>query len=169
LTSRLAPLWAFHTHWLQQQQADSKMASEWWEGMLRHALVTAAVTRREDDIALAAHLAEEFTNKISTVRNIIGSVEEPNTSSSSSESSIWKNGDHDYHPYCSVCAQEQWLQQRRRGCSSSSSSSSDPAVHYIDPFMWRRLLWQLLGKLSPEAQAFYAQHLAVCPHCPDDK
>jgi anti-sigma factor RsiW len=33
--------------------------------------------------------------------------------------------------------------------------------------MWRRLLWQLLGKLSPEAQAFYAQYTAACPHCPD--
>jgi hypothetical protein len=35
--------------------------------------------------------------------------------------------------------------------------------------MWRRLLWQLLGKLSPQAQAFYAQHLAVCRHCPDEQ
>jgi hypothetical protein len=33
--------------------------------------------------------------------------------------------------------------------------------------MWRLLLWQLLGKLSPEAQAFYAQYTAACPHCPD--
>jgi hypothetical protein len=35
--------------------------------------------------------------------------------------------------------------------------------------MWRRLLWQLLGKLSPAGQAFYATYLAFCPHCSDEK
>eukprot|EP00775_Hariotina_reticulata_P007199 gene7199-7413_t len=44
------------------------------------------------------------------------------------------------------------------------SSFSSPAVSWTDPFMWRRLLWQLLGKLNPAAQGFYATYLGMCPH-----
>jgi hypothetical protein len=100
---------------------------------------------------------------------------DPTSSSSSSSSGEWPDGAHNYHPYCRVCQQEltkQRQQQQQHTQTSSSSSAAggctDP-VHYADPFMWRRLLWQLLGKLSPEAQAFYAQHLAACPHCPDEQ
>jgi hypothetical protein len=57
------------------------------------------------------------------------------------------------------------------GGGGGSSSSSGPytgwAVPYDDPFLWRRLMWQLLGKLSPEAQAFYSTYLAMCPHATD--
>jgi len=66
------------------------------------------------------------------------------------------------------------------GSSSSSSNESGGVaadgsgnlysswpVAYDDPFLWRRLMWKLLGKLSPHAQAFYAQYLALCPHCND--
>eukprot|EP00775_Hariotina_reticulata_P007198 gene7198-7412_t len=51
------------------------------------------------------------------------------------------------------------------GSGGSPSSFSSPAVSWTDPFMWRRLLWQLLGKLNPAAQGFYATRLMACPHC----
>lgn len=52
--------------------------------------------------------------------------------------------------------------------SSDSNGSNSPwPVACDDPFLWRRLLWKLLGKLSPEAQAFYATHADMCPHHED--
>jgi hypothetical protein len=36
-----------------------------------------------------------------------------------------------------------------------------------DPFMWRRLMWGLLGKLKPTAQDWYVQYYSMCPHCPN--
>jgi hypothetical protein len=114
-------------------------------------------------------------------------------SRSSSSSGVWPPGDHDSHAQCPLCKQEQQQQQRHPkrqvgaspmsigssggssggGSSSSGSSSSRSGpytgwtVPYDDPFMWRRLMWQLLGKLSPEAQAFYSTYLAMCPHATD--
>jgi hypothetical protein len=89
--------------------------------------------------------------------------------STSSVECSWSNAEWDRFPQCPLCQQEQEQQQHGHASSSSSSGGYSEPVHYSDPFMWRRLLWQLLGKLSPQAQAFYAQHLAMCPHCPDKK
>jgi hypothetical protein len=35
-----------------------------------------------------------------------------------------------------------------------------------DPYMWRRLVWGLLGKLKPTSRDWYVQHYGMCPHCP---
>jgi hypothetical protein len=57
--------------------------------------------------------------------------------------------------------------------SGGSSSSSQQAaaglygalpVPWSDPFMMRRLLWDLLGKLKPTAQAWFKQYADMCPH-----
>ncbi|KAF6256665.1 hypothetical protein COO60DRAFT_1640546 [Scenedesmus sp. NREL 46B-D3] len=95
LCSQLAPLWAFHTAWLQHHKQATADASHWWSSALRSAL-----------------------------------------------------------------QQQQHSSGSRTKGQPAPAPSLHEAVPYSDPFMWRRLLWQLLGKLSPEAQAFYAQRLA---------
>jgi hypothetical protein len=100
------------------------------------------------------------------------------SSSSSSKSGVWPSGDHNYHPGCPLCVEEQ--QQRQQALGPQPLPAANPPtssrksniytawpVPYDDAFMWRRLLWQLLGELSPEAQAFYAVYLAMCPHATD--
>lgn len=62
--------------------------------------------------------------------------------------------------------------QHDTSCSSySCGSSSHPQSHYGDwavetdcPFMWRRLVWQLLGRLKPYSQQFYRYKAHMCPH-----
>jgi hypothetical protein len=120
--------------------------------------VKAAATDNMDDHALAALLAAEGSSSKGTAALLPGMTAAGSSSSSSGSSNgEWVSGACDYHPYCNVCREEQ-QQQQQQGCE---------AVPYSDSFMWRRLLWQLLGKLSPESQAFYAQYTAACPHCPD--
>lgn len=89
----------------------------------------------------------------------------------------WQPGPCDRHPQCSSCQQEQQersaAEPSAAGSRSSNSGSSVSSslftcfpVQYDDPFLYRRLLWQLLGKVSPEAQAFLSKQANGCPHCP---
>jgi hypothetical protein len=98
---------------------------------------------------------------------------------------------------CPLCAQEQQQQQAAAASaagsaadsstaapsppeSAGSSSSSNPAgaacfipgdpqQAWRDAFGWRRLVWGLLGRIKPSAQAWYVQQYGMCPHCPDGK
>jgi hypothetical protein len=74
---------------------------------------------------------------------------------------------------CGLCAAEQAAAAAAGACSSSSGSSSSPdaaglygalPVPWSDPFMMRRLLWDLLGKLKPTAQAWFRDQMFMCPH-----
>jgi hypothetical protein len=81
---------------------------------------------------------------------------------------------------CPVCKAEEAGQpsiQLMEAHSSSSNSSSGSTgsqaaaglygslpVSWSDPFMMRRLLWDLLGKLKPTAQAWFREHFNMCPH-----
>jgi hypothetical protein len=58
-------------------------------------------------------------------------------------------------------------------CNNNSSSGSPKAstglydsfpVHWSDPYLMRRLLWDLLGRVKPTAQAWFRQHAFMCPH-----
>jgi hypothetical protein len=88
---------------------------------------------------------------------------------------------------CPVCAVEQkaggFIAElaASRGASSSSSSSNSSSsspkastglydsfpVHWSDPYLMRRLLWDLLGRVKPTAQDWFRQHANMCPHCVD--
>jgi len=55
------------------------------------------------------------------------------------------------------------------GITPTSSSGSSGLygqfpVSWSDPFMMRRLLWDLLGKIKPTAQAWFKKHARMCPH-----
>jgi hypothetical protein len=163
--SLFTPLWAFHTAWLQQQKKGAAAARKWWDGPVRRKIVVAAAKGQPLDVDELVSLQEKGD----------GGPQAPQPFPASSSSSEWPSGGHDFHPWCSVCRQEH-MQQCRSSRSSRGVNGLQPVeqqqhgcgtVPYTDPFMWRRLLWQLLGKLSPESQAFYAQYLAVCPHCPN--
>jgi hypothetical protein len=75
---------------------------------------------------------------------------------------------------CQLCAAEKVAAAAlgsSNSCSGGVSSQQAAAglygalpVPWSDPFMMRRLLWDLLGKLKPTAQAWYKQHLFMCPH-----
>lgn len=101
-----------------------------------------------------------------------GQEDSSRSRSSSQGAAHWpSNGPCDWHPDCRLCREEQQKGQRQPDSSTSSSSSSQGLcfpVPYDDPFLMRRLLWRLLGKLSPEAQAYLAKHARMCPHCDDD-
>jgi len=163
--SSFAPLQQWHSRQQQRQQQVAVEASAWWDSKKRVAAAIAGATGKAAP-GLAA-------------------TEQPQAASSSDVSTVWLSGQHDHNPLCPLCRKEQ---QQQHQCASttvsssakdntafssttsSTSSSSPPSpclwpVAYDDPFLWRRLLWRLLGKLSPEAQAFYATHLAMCPHC----
>jgi hypothetical protein len=94
---------------------------------------------------------------------------------------------------CPLCAQEQQQQQAAAADAAPSDSSpaaaslpadsppssstpsaacfipNNPQQAWRDPFSWRRLVWGLLGRLKPTAQAWYVQHYGMCPHCPDQQ
>jgi hypothetical protein len=157
---------AWYATWVQQKDSAYKQSQEWWESNERR--------------KLAANGAKG--SKPTPTSGPAASHKAGNNSSGNDE---WKSGGYDFCASCPLCQQEQEQQTQQQsidehaseglanGCSQGPCPAagevgdfSDP-VPYSDPFMWRRLLWQLLGKLSPEAQAFHAQYSAACPHCPD--
>ncbi|WIA41745.1 hypothetical protein OEZ86_009088 [Tetradesmus obliquus] len=52
--------------------------------------------------------------------------------------------------------QQQQQQQQQRGVPAAGT-----------PSCGGRLLWGLLGRLKPTAQAWYVQYYGMCPHCPE--
>jgi len=60
--------------------------------------------------------------------------------------------------------------ERLAGRDNSSNSSGSSGLYgqfpvsWSDPFMMRRLLWDLLGKVKPTAQAWFKKHARMCPH-----
>ncbi|KAF6253356.1 hypothetical protein COO60DRAFT_427608 [Scenedesmus sp. NREL 46B-D3] len=78
-------------------------------------------------------------------------------------------GDGRFCASCKLCRAELQLQQQQQhasaGRSSSSSSSCAPSpVSTDDPFMWRRLIWGLMGRVKPAARRLYAAEKGMCPH-----
>ncbi|KAF6256668.1 hypothetical protein COO60DRAFT_88069 [Scenedesmus sp. NREL 46B-D3] len=173
-SAQFAPLVAWHGRWSEHRDELAQQSHEWWNSEPRRKLAAAGCRgqRPAPSSQAAAAAAGQKASRASS-----------NGSSSSSEE--WHHGGYDFCSSCPLCRQEQQAKAREQqqqqqqqqsstgdvSCSPSTplapSSSQHEAVPYSDPFMWRRLLWQLLGKLSPEAQAFYAQYTAACPHCPD--
>jgi hypothetical protein len=158
---------AWYATWVQQKTDAYKQSRAWWESDERRKLAIDGARGRKPAPTSAPAASEKAGN------------------SSSGSSDEWKHGAYDVCASCPLCQleQEQQMQQQAmnkqpgnnlgNGCGRGPGSAaggagggSSDAVPYSDPFMWRRLLWQLLGKLNPESQAFYAQYLAMCPHCP---
>lgn len=152
--AKLSPLQQWHQQHIQRQQQAAVQAQDWWDSRERIAAAVAAATghaKHKQGSATAA--AGEGTEGMQAA-------------SGSSSTELWPNGLHDSNHQCPLCQEElKQQQQHRAGGSSSSSGSSTGLVPYDDPFLWRRRLWRLLGKLSrPEAQAFHAHYLNMCPH-----
>ena len=154
----MSPLQQWHTRHMQQHQQLAVRAVAWWSSKER---VAAAVAGAINKPRPAQAIGDQHAAAASSCGMQTGS----------SNCRVWVNGGHDHHPECSICQEE--LQQQQSASQPASSGSSSRAsspygswpVAYDDPFLWRRLMWRLLGKLSPEAQAFYAQYLGMCPHC----
>jgi hypothetical protein len=106
------------------------------------------------------------TGDASACPRSVSAGQHDSASSSSQGAAQWpSNGPCDWHPDCRLCREEQQKAQCQPDSSSSSRGMRYP-VPYDDPFLLRRLLWRLLGKLSPEAQSFL--HARMCPHCDDE-
>jgi hypothetical protein len=79
-------------------------------------------------------------------------------------------GDGCFCATCKLCQaelrrqQERQEQQQESDYSSSSSGSSAAPVDPADPFMWRRMLWGLLGSIKPSARRLWAAEKGMCPH-----
>jgi hypothetical protein len=179
--ARLGPLQQWHAEHTERVQHAAIQAAMWWASKARVTAAVAAATGR----TLQGLMGD------SSARSA-GEAPTNGTSSSSSEVR-WPAGDHDHNPQCPLCQQElqqQLLQEQEHqeqqppqnsagrgggGGSSGSGGSSSASAHtcwpvaYDDPFLWRRLMWGLLGKLSAEAQAFYANTLGMCPHACDHR
>jgi hypothetical protein len=69
---------------------------------------------------------------------------------------------------CKLCQEElqqqQQQQQQRASAKRSSSSAGAQPLDTADPFMWRRLMWGLLGRIKPSARKLYAAEKHMCPH-----
>jgi hypothetical protein len=172
LGQQLLPLYLWHKSWLQQHKQQTQQARSWWDSPERRALAAAVCKGSQKPTPFSSPNPSAAANATAGTQDTSSSRNGNSVSFSSGVECSWSNAEWDRFPQCPLCQQEHKQQQHGQASSSSSSSSggsSELPVPYSDPFMWRRLLWQLLGKLSPQAQAFYAQHLAVCPHCPDKK
>ncbi|WIA21457.1 hypothetical protein OEZ85_000664 [Tetradesmus obliquus] len=68
-----------------------------------------------------------------------------------------------------------WMQQQQsvaKGPAQDAAAAAGGVLSlqaWRDAFGWRRLLWGLLGRLKPTAQAWYVQYYGMCSHCPDHK
>jgi hypothetical protein len=168
---QLAPLFTWHQAWLQQHAQQTQQAREWWNSPDRRAFTAeACMGKATAAAAVAASQPAAAAAGGGAASPGSGIHNSSSSSSSSGEEHAWKAGCYDFHAKCPLCQDEvKQQQQRQQQQQQHSSSSCSEAVPHTNLFMWRRLLWQLLGKLSPESQAFYAQYLVVCPHCSSRK
>jgi hypothetical protein len=87
--------------------------------------------------------------------------------SSSSNSTGAASDDGCFNASCTLCQLEKRQQQEQQRASAGSSSNSSSAAARVDvgdPFMWRRLMWGLFGRVKPSAQRLYAAEQGMCPH-----
>jgi hypothetical protein len=73
------------------------------------------------------------------------------------------------HPPCLLCKSEAEAggvrgEHRQSSSSSSSRGYSGFPAGWSEPFMMRHLLWDLLGRIKPTAQQWFATHAHMCPH-----
>ncbi len=181
VAAQFSPLHQWHAQQVQRRQEAAVQAQQWWQSTDRLKAAIAGATSPHH---------QQHHNSSSTATAADGGAAPSSSNGSSSNPGMWPSGGYNCHPECPLCRQEQQQQDTKPhdGAYSTSSSSggdsgssgsnsgsdgSSPytawAVGYDDPFLWRRLMWQLLGKLNPQAQAFYATYLAICPHCTDQR
>ncbi|WIA41743.1 hypothetical protein OEZ86_009086 [Tetradesmus obliquus] len=88
------------------------------------------------------------------------------SSSSSSSSDGAAVDDESFRAGCKLCQLEKQQQQQQHASagSSSSSSTAEQPGDAADPFMWRRLMWRLAGRIKPTAQRLFAADRGMCPH-----
>jgi hypothetical protein len=63
--------------------------------------------------------------------------------------------------------QQQQQQPGQQGARPVDSVFADPPVDHTSPFLWRRLLWGLLGRVAPRARAVLEDQAGMCPHSSD--
>ncbi|WIA19934.1 hypothetical protein OEZ85_005822 [Tetradesmus obliquus] len=154
-----SPLIAWYGGWLRQHDLLVRQSRVWWCSEARCKLAADGCRGMRPAptsgaaAAAAAAAGVEKAAKGGKKASCGGSCDEE-----------WPNGGYDFHVSCPLCQQEQQQEQQQQQQEEQQQSE---AVPHTDPFLWRRLLWLLLGKLSPASQAFYAQYAAACPHCPD--
>lgn len=169
--AKLSPLQQWHQQHIQRQQEAAVQAHQWWGPKHRVTTAVAAATGR----AKRKHGNESHVDGAAGAdSNAAPPPAAAAADATGNYSREWSEGPCDYNPNCPVCIQELQHQQQQQGqtCPKHPNSSKGPysswPVPYDDPFIWRRLIWRLLGKVSPGAQAFYAQYLNMCPHCCDE-
>ncbi|WIA21453.1 hypothetical protein OEZ85_000661 [Tetradesmus obliquus] len=85
-------------------------------------------------------------------------------SSSSSSSDGAAVDDASFRAGCKLCQLEKQQQQQQHASAGSSSSTAEQPGDAADPFMWRRLLWRLVGRIKPTARRLFAAEKGMCPH-----
>jgi hypothetical protein len=187
------PADAFFQHWVHQAKQQQTEADHWWHGSAPDGRTAWMQQQQQQQQQGAAQepmqsAAAAAGGMLTSVSSWISRKTQWATSSSSSSQQApdinAAGSSTSAAAGCPLCAQEQQAQAAAAASAGGDSSSSATAIPseapaaacYIpgspqqawrDPFMWRRLLWGLLGRLKPTAQAWYVQHYAMCPHCAD--
>jgi hypothetical protein len=176
-STQFAPLISWYANWAAQRKDQYTRAEAWWDGAERMRLALDGARGKKPVATSGAAAGQKAGGSDSGEDWRDGSYDFNTGCPICQQEQQQKNAEVGMRSakggLANGAAASKSSSSHVNGCGSVSSDAAcsvadlaSPAVPYSDPFMWRRLLWQLLGKLSPESQAFYAQYLAVCPHCP---
>jgi hypothetical protein len=178
------PADAFFQEWLREAKQQQGVASRWWHSALEPGRV-AWMQQQQRQQQGAARESEQAAaaggGMLSSVSSWISRKTQWATSSSTQQTADSAAADSSAFGGCPLCAQEQQAPAAAAAAgdtSTATASTTEPplAACYIpnspqhawkDPFMWRRLVWGLLGRQKPTARDWYVQYYGMCPHTDD--
>jgi hypothetical protein len=174
----------FFKEWMREGKQQQTIVDQWYYSYSEGRVAWMQQQRQQQGAAQESEQAAAAGDgMLSLVSSWISRKTQWATSSSSSSQQVADSqsaGSSSAASGCPLCAQEQQAAAAAGDTSSATASTAEPpiAACYIpgssqqawrDSFMWRRLMWGLLGKLKPTAQAWYVQYYGMCPHCADYK
>eukprot|EP00775_Hariotina_reticulata_P005261 gene5261-5496_t len=123
----------------------------------------AQIAKLDKDIAAARQKAVECELcQQEREKGASSSTPSPSPSAAPAGADSPTGGDQDNAQHGKPQQQQQQQQQQGPHQGSRVPYSSWP-VDWQDHYLFRRLLWQLLGRIKPTAQAWFAE-LGICPH-----
>jgi hypothetical protein len=175
------PAFKFLTLWASQRQQLWQQSHDWWKHHMAGTTATAGHNTTSSSSRLSGQQSSSADQDHAPTGGLVSTMNSTLKGVMSCASSSWQgssdNSSNGAGCGCPLCEQEPQEQLATTdaaaaaadspAAAAAASAACKPLGGCRDPFMWRRLVWQLLGRLMPTAQAWYMQHYGMCPHCPD--
>jgi hypothetical protein len=165
----LLPLLEWQMHWCKSVTLDGKMLEDRMD-KVKYVQSCQRTQQHADRAAAAGTAVAGGAATATAAAKDDASTSSTKPKSAGADSSSTQEAAHRKYP-CFYCATEPPTAAAAVAAEGPSDAAAAAGLYgalpvpWSDPFMMRRLLWDLLGKLKPTAQAWFMDH-GMCPHNP---